>query len=294
MASTRTGSFPVGIRYRNWSWMRDLDDMIRFAVDHEFEVIDVSARTVEEYRRIIDAGLRIGSTDLPDWPKLCSADADERRDTAQANADYIRSVAPAGALIYFTVIMADDQATDRAATFAHAVDGYGQLCQAIESSGAKIAIEGWPGKHPHFSHLACNPEGYRRLIDEVGSDVLGINFDPSHLIRMGIDSVRFLEEFVGHVCHVHAKDTELLDENRYEIGHTQAAMFPDNYSFGGLSWRYTLPGHGVARWTRMFQMLQQGGYRGVVCIEHEDQNFYDGDAMQQRGFIAARDFLVHA
>ena len=84
------------------------------------------------------------------------------------------------------------------------------------------------------------------------------------------------------------------DENRYEIGHTQAAMFPDNYSFGGLSWRYTLPGHGVARWTRMFQMLQQGGYRGVVCIEHEDQNFYDGDAMQQRGFIAARDFLVHA
>ena len=41
---------------------------------------------------------------------------------------------------------------------------------------------------------------------------MSANFDPSHLIRMGIDPLRFLEEFIDSVYHVHGKDTEILAE----------------------------------------------------------------------------------
>lgn len=291
MARTRTGSFPIGMRH-GWEFTTNLEAFIRFAVDHEFEVLDVTRQTPDQFKKITDAGLRIGSTDLQDWSAICSPDKVKRRDAAQSNAEYIREVAPLGALIHFTILMPEDPARNRRETFGFCVDGYGQLCTAIANTGARIVIEGWPGGFPHFANLACTPDGYRRILKEVGSEVLGINFDPSHLIRMGIDPVRFLEEFTPHVYHAHAKDTEILEENLYEHGHSQPATFPAADQYSSLPWRYTLPGHGIARWGRLFDILEKAEYRGALCIEHEDENFTGTDEIQKRGFIAARDFLT--
>ena len=293
MARTRTGSFPIGMRHR-WEFSTDLDAFIQFARDNAFEVLDVPPLTHDRFKTITDAGLRIGSTDLQDWCAICSPDDAKRRDAAQSQVAYIREVAPLGALIHFTILMPEDPSRGRAETFGFCVDGYGRLCEAIADTGARIVIEGWPGGFPHFSNLACTPDGCRRIIREVGSEALGINFDPSHLIRMGIDPVRFLEEFAPHVYHAHAKDTEILEENLYEHGHSQPATFPRADQSRGLPWRYTLPGHGLARWGRLFAVLEKTGYEGAVCIEHEDDNFIGSDEVQKRGFIAARDFLVHA
>ena len=120
-----------------------------------------------------------------------------------------------------------------------------------------------------------------------------MNFDASHLIRMGIDPVRFLDEFASKVYHVHGKDTEIINEAVQDHGNLQPATFAKAHGFGAFHWRYTLPGHGCARWTKMFEQLVAAGYDGFVSIELEDENFMETDEMKMRGMIASRDFLKH-
>jgi sugar phosphate isomerase/epimerase len=117
-----------------------------------------------------------------------------------------------------------------------------------------------------------------------------VNYDPSHLIRLGVDHVRFLREFATHVKHVHAKDTQLYPDALYEFG-TQPATFAKPHGFGEWTWRYTIPGHGEARWVEIFSVLKEHGYRGAVSIELEDENFNGTDAGEQTALIQSRNFL---
>jgi sugar phosphate isomerase/epimerase len=108
---------------------------------------------------------------------------------------------------------------------------------------------------------------------------------------MGIDPLRYLREFVSRVAHVHGKDTELLSDGLYEYGHEQSPTFGQVPGFGGTSWRYTIPGHGVMRWGEAFGILQNAGYNGAVCIELEDANFNGTDEGEKQGLIAGRQYL---
>jgi len=149
----------------------------------------------------------------------------------------------------------------------------------------------WPGPGPHFPVLACTPEGCRRLIQGTGAANLGINFDPSHLIRMGIDSVRFAEEFAQHVFHIHGKDTEMIEEGQYEYGTLQEPIEAPTIPYGGTYWRYTIPGHGCARWTKLLNILCGADYKGYIGIELEDMHYNGSTSGEKRGLIASRQFL---
>ncbi len=96
------------------------------------------------------------------------------------------------------------------------------------------------------------------------------------------------------VFHVHGKDTEIMDEDLYEHGHLQEATFAPKHAFGGFSWRYTVPGHGRARWGKLLGQLEAAGYDGVVSIELEDEEFNGSEEGERRGLIAGRAFLEHA
>ena len=130
------------------------------------------------------------------------------------------------------------------------------------------------------------------MIKEVPSTSIGINYDPSHLIRMGIDPIRFLEEFADRVYHVHGKDTEVFAENVYEFGTEQPATFAKGHGFGSLAWRYTIPGHGEMRWLRAFEILKAHGYQGAVSIELEDENFNGSEEGEKMGILSGSQFLA--
>ena len=294
MAVTRTGSFPIGFR-RGWSeWQKDLGKLIEFAKTNGFECLDTAAIPESEVKQVTSAGLSVGSADVQAWGDLLSADAGKRKAAVQLNADYINKVTPLGVKNYFTILMPEDPARARKENFDLAVDSYSRLCEQVEASGAKIVVEGWPGGAPYLPVLACTPETYRALFKEVPSPVMAVNFDPSHLIRMGIDSYRFVNEFADRVAHVHAKDTWISDEALYEFGNLQAATFATDHVCGGQHWRYTVPGHGVARWGDLFAVLVNTGYKGFVSIELEDEDFLGGGEDDKLGLIASRDFLIHA
>jgi len=152
-------------------------------------------------------------------------------------------------------------------------------------------LEGYPGGAPHYPALGCTPESLRALFRDIDSEVLAVNFDPYHLLRMGIDPVRFLNEFINRVHHVHAKDTELLDDALYDYGNLQTAVFAPPREFGQHHWRYTIPGHGQVRWSRLLEILVEADYAGRISIELEDEQFNGTTEGEQRGLIASQDFL---
>lgn len=145
------------------------------------------------------------------------------------------------------------------------------------------------GRGPWFANVGCTPETVRAFLKDVGPGA-GLNYDPSHLIRLRVDHIRFLREFIGSVKHVHAKDTEIIDDALYEFG-TLPATFAKGHGFGEWTWRYAIPGHGEARWTEIFSILKQNGYAGVVSVELEDENFNGTEAGEKAALIHSLAFL---
>ena len=288
MSHTKTGNFPIGFRYAPLSnWSQDVQELVTWAQKNEFSALD-TGRNAEDVAKVTAAGLRSGSVDLLEWQGMLSLDPDKRRDAVNRNSTYIEECAAANVpLNYFVVMLPEDPNAPPQEVFTAMVESYGELAPTLEAHNAKIVIEGWPGP----GALCCTPESYRAFFEACPSPAMGVNYDPSHLLRMGIDPLKFLDEFIGRVYHVHAKDTEFFGDERYEYGTEQKPLFATLPRFGGPFWRYTIPGHGVMRWRRAFEMLAKAGYEGCVCVELEDRFFNGAEETEKAGLLASRHFL---
>ena len=280
---TRTGSFPIGFRVGGSSWQKSLPTLFSFAQDNGFSVLDVG-RDLDQIQAVQDAGFRLGSVDLLKWQPMFSPDKSKRADAVAENAEHI---AKAGAQNYFLVVLPEDPKLPRAENYGYVVESFNALAPALEKAGGKLVIEGWPGA----GALCCTPETFRAAFRDAPSDSIGINYDPSHLLRMGIDPIRFLKEFVSRVHHVHGKDAIILSDDLYEYGWEQPATFKKSPAFGAAAWRYTIPGQGQSNWTEITRILSENGYKGAISIELEDENYNGSEDGEKRGFIAAAQLL---
>ena len=138
-----------------------------------------------------------------------------------------------------------------------------EAVKIAESYGVKhIALE----MHPGF--CVYNPATLLRLREAVG-DMIGANFDPSHLIWQGMDPCTAIGELKGAIYHFHAKDTFVDPINKAKNG------VLDTQSLGGLSdrsWLFRTVGYGTSEknWKDIFSKLKMIGYDGAISIEHED------------------------
>lgn len=126
----------------------------------------------------------------------------------------------------------------------------------------KIALE----MHPGFN--VYNPETLLKLRKAVG-DIIGANFDPSHLFWQGIDPVQAIKYMGNSIHHFHAKDTQMFSDNVLKNG------VLDMKSYGNISersWVFRTVGYGhdTKVWKDMMTMLRIVGYDGAISIEHED------------------------
>lgn len=288
MLTTRTGGFSIGFR-RGWGdWQRDLDSLIAWSQANNLGVIDLGRDGDTSAKEVTKAGLKVGSVDLAEWQGMISADPMKRKDAVQRNAAYVEECAAGGAYNHFLVMLPEDPAKPRSENFGYMVESLNELAPHLEKHNARLVIEGWPGP----GALCCTPEGYRACFEQCPSKSVGVNYDPSHLVRMGIDAIRFVEEFKDRVYHVHGKDTEIFDEAFYEFGTEQPATFAQGHGFGAHHWRYTIPGHGGIRWGRAFQVLAENGYQGAVSIELEDENFNGSEVGEKRGILLGAEYLA--
>jgi sugar phosphate isomerase/epimerase len=286
---TRTGSFQIGVR-RGWSdWQKDLPGLCDWVKGAGFAALDVGRATQEVVSTVTALGLALGTVDLLQFGEITHPDPGKRKEIVAANVAYVKQAAALGAKIFFTIVGGDPE-KKRSENYRIAVEAFSPITEAAASVGAVVAVEGYPGGIPHLALLCTTPETCRAFLKDIPRG-LALNYDPSHLIRLGVDHLRFLKEFAGQVAHVHGKDTELFPEAAYEFGLYQPSAFSPGHGFGEQAWRYTIPGHGVARWTEIFKTLKAAGYRGLVCIELEDENFNGTEAGEKAGLIHSLEFL---
>jgi sugar phosphate isomerase/epimerase len=146
--------------------------------------------------------------------------------------------------------------------FAPLVDHAGE--RGVKLLIENCVMEGWhPDGYP--GNLAYSPE----LWEWMFSLGLYLNFDPSHLVWMGIDPVTALRPYVDKIPHAQAKDIQLFPERRTRYGWPgKAVERPDPWDVGW--WRYRVPGLGQVDWLRVVDTLYEGGFQGVLSVEHED------------------------
>ena len=133
---------------------------------------------------------------------------------------------------------------------------------ALEHGVNRIAFE----MHPGF--CVYNPDTLLRLRAAVG-DVIGANFDPSHLIWQGMDPVAAIRELKGCIYHVHAKDTKIDKYNTAKNGVLDTKHYGDELH---RAWVFRTVGYGnnETYWRDLVSNLRLCGYDRVLSIEHED------------------------
>lgn len=158
---------------------------------------------------------------------------------------------------------------------------------ACERNHVRILWEPWP----EGPNLATSPVGFETLLKGFNnSPHVGLQYDPSHLVRQFMDPIQTARDFVDHIYDVHLKDTEIL----WPVLRAGGINPVNNASW----WRYRIPGMGSINWREFFSILQDVGYKGAMSIEQEDP-LYGGDSNKgpdfsedfKMGFIMGKRYL---
>ena len=152
--------------------------------------------------------------------------------------------------------------------------------------GVRLVVENCPmeGWHPdgYPANLAYSPE----LWEWMSGLGLFLNFDPSHLLWMGIDPVDALRPHADRVLHVQAKDVQVDGVARTRYGVYGRVVDRTPWDTGW--WRYRVPGLGDVDWPRLVDALYEAGYDGVVSVEHEDPVWAGPPAKVRAGLVLAQ------
>lgn len=267
---------------------RSLEAIVTFARDHDFDALEVAAWP--------DLGSRPFTATHLNAEHLTEADADRMRalfsdngltlsslafydnnlhpDPAERQAinNHVLALVDAAAMLECPTVgtfVGRDPGKTVAQNLRMAETVFAPLVDRAGERGVKLVIEncvmeGWhPDGYP--GNLAYSPE----LWEWMFSLGLYLNFDPSHLLWMGIDPVAAVKPYVDKVAHAQAKDAQIFPERRNRYGYPGIAVNrPDPWDVGW--WRYRVPGLGEVDWVRVIDALYEGGFDGVLSVEHED------------------------
>lgn len=152
-----------------------------------------------------------------------------------------------------------------------------------EDHNVKIAFEHCPMGEFHTPsngiNFICTPEMWEIAFNEVDSDALGLEWDPSHLICQFIDPVANLRKFGKKVYHVHAKDAHVNQDILKQYG----IWYP-----GAIE--HCFPGLGDTDWGLCIKELLRCGYKGDLNIEGWHDVVYRGER-EDEGLINAFKYL---
>ena len=136
---------------------------------------------------------------------------------------------------------------------------FGPLIKKAGDIGVRIAFENCPKFH-YFPfrgvNIAYNPRAWDILFDAIPSEIVGLEYDPSHSVSMFMDPILPLYRYADRIFHVHAKDAEILHDRLRLNGIFSEGMF-----------RYRIPGFGDVDWRRLISALVEIGYAGNLDIE---------------------------
>jgi sugar phosphate isomerase/epimerase len=221
----------------------------------------------ERVRRLLD-NLGLGISSLAYYENNLHPDQDQR---AAIHA-HLHACIDAAALVgcpNVGTFVGRDPTRTVAENLREAEKVFAPLVEHASERGIKIAVEncvmeGWhPDGYP--GNLAYSPE----LWEWMFSLGLYLNYDPSHLVWLGIDPVSAIRPYIDRIVHAQAKDIELFPDRRNRYGFPGKAVAREDPRDVGW-WRYRVPGLGEIPWIRIVDALYEGGFTGVLSVEHED------------------------
>jgi sugar phosphate isomerase/epimerase len=111
---------------------------------------------------------------------------------------------------------------------------------------------------PCWGTLARDRSRAKQVLDNLDSNFLGINMDPSHFVMTGDDVGAMVREWGSRIKHVHLKDAFGAEGD------------PDE------DFIFLLPGEGKVRWNELFGALDEIGYGGTMSVEFEAFTLLNG------------------
>ena len=161
------------------------------------------------------------------------------------------------------------------------------LIREAEACNVKIGIENCPmwftdDEWPGGKNLMTTPAIWDQVFERLPSRVLGLNYDPSHLIWQMMDEVKPIYAYADRLHHIHLKDVKLYRDRLDRVG---SMANPLQYHSP------KLPGLGDVRWRDFFAALTDVRYRGPVCIEVEDKAYEANADDVQTAILTARNYL---
>ena len=282
-----------------------LDRIVPWAAEHGYEALEVAtwpatgsrdfeashldvaaldAKGADEVRALFDRhGLEISA--LAYYENNLHPDPARRA----AVADHVRRNIDAAALLgvpYVGTFIGRDPGRSVKENVALGERILPPLVEYAGERGVRLIIEncvmeGWhPDGYP--GNLAYSPELWEWMFS------LGfyLNYDPSHLMWIGIDPVEALRPYVDRIPHAQAKDAQLDPRARDRYGcFGKTVERDDPWDVGW--WRYRVPGLGDVDWRRVVDTLYEGGFRGVLSVEHEDPVWGGDEEKVKQGLLIA-------
>jgi sugar phosphate isomerase/epimerase len=239
----------------------------RYAGVTHVDVIDFTSAKADDVRRIIDDA-KVEISALGYYPNPLAPNHEE----SEAAVTHLKKVIQAAALLGLktvTSFIGRDWTKSIDDNWPRLLEIWKPLVKFAEGNGIRIGIENCPmlfsrDEWPGGKNLANSPRIWRRLFNDIGSEALGLNYDPSHMVWQRMDYLKPMREFKDRLFHTHAKDVRLDPERLDDVG---VLAHPLEYHTP------KLPGMGEVDWGKFFSVLTDVGYQGPCCVEVEDRAY---------------------
>lgn len=155
--------------------------------------------------------------------------------------------------------------------FVLAKEVFKPILEYAEILGVKILIENCPmpswNPEGYPSTITYSPELIKKLFEVFPNSNLGLNFDPSHMYWMGIDYLKFAEEFSSKIFSLHIKDVT-ANVNRFNKFGLYGKKVTKSNDFDYGYYKTVQPGYGDIDWISLFKILHFHGFDGPIEIEY--------------------------
>ncbi len=241
---------------------RPLEEVVNFAASAGFDAIEIDVgghiKTPDKVQAAValarDQNLFVSSVTY--FGNQLDADSGKRGELRARTEEFAEAIGEAGVPIFVIFPGRNDNADDEA-NYDDFADFANRLIGKTTSSGLVFAIENWPGPKDNF--VGTTPKGWQELFRRIPDRRFGLEFDPSHLIRIGVDPYAAMDAVKDRIAILHAKDTAIDAARQQAVGY-----------HGKGWWQHKLPGHGLLDWPRFLRQARTNGFNGTLSIEHED------------------------
>lgn len=242
----------------------------RYAGVTHIDVLGLDEARISQIKALSEV-TQVKISGLGYYPNCLSPDLDEAARSVDHLMEVIRA-APRLGLNQVNTFIGRDFTKSVDGNWPRLVSTWKPIIDLAEKLNVRIGIENCPmlfseDEWPGGKNIATSPAIWRRLFSDLGSNHLGLNYDPSHMVWQCMDYISPLREFRDRIFHVHAKDVRV---DRHLLNEVGIFAHPKLYHTP------KLPGLGEIQWSSFFSVLGDSGYTGPVCVEVEDR-IYEGN-----------------